>query len=108
MPQTSATKSGPAKLTNEELVLELSKLREWKVEGGKLHRDYVFADFVAAFGFMASAALVAQAMDHHPEWSNVWNKVSVDLMTHDAAGITKLDVKLAHSMEELARRQPMK
>ena len=93
MPQTSAAKSSPVKWTDEQLALELSKLRGWKVEGGKLHREYVFADFVAAFGFMASAALVAQAMD---------------LMTHDAAGITVLDVKLAHSMEELALRQPAK
>jgi 4a-hydroxytetrahydrobiopterin dehydratase len=108
MPQTSAAKSSPVKLTDEELALGLSKLRGWKVVGGKLHREYVFADFVAAFGFMASAALVAQAMDHHPEWANVWNKVSVDLMTHDAAGITALDVKLAHAMEDLAQRQPAK
>jgi len=108
MSQTSASTSRPVKLADEELALELSKLRAWKVEGGKLHREYVFADFVAAFGFMASAALVAQAMDHHPEWANVWNKVRVDLMTHDAAGITVLDVKLAHAMEELAVRQPLK
>ena len=106
MPQTSAPKFSPVKLSNAELALELSKLPAWKMEGSKLHREYVFADFVAAFGFMASAALVAQAMDHHPEWANVWNKVIVDLMTHDAAGITALDVKLAHSMEELAQRQP--
>lgn len=108
MSQTDATKSGPVKLTAAELELELAKLREWKVVAGKLHREYVFADFVAAFGFMASAALVAQAMDHHPEWTNVWNKVTVDLTTHDAAGISLLDLKLAHSMEELALRQPTK
>jgi 4a-hydroxytetrahydrobiopterin dehydratase len=100
--------SRPAKLNDRELDQELSKLPEWKLNAGKLHREYAFADFVAAFGFMASAALVAQAMDHHPEWLNVWNKVRVDLMTHDAGGITLLDVKLAHSMDELARRQPMK
>jgi 4a-hydroxytetrahydrobiopterin dehydratase len=108
MPQTSTSKSPPVKLAHDALALELSKLREWKVVAGKLHREYVFADFVAAFGFMASAALVAQAMDHHPEWANVWNKVSVDLTTHDAAGISALDVELAHVMEELARRQPAK
>jgi 4a-hydroxytetrahydrobiopterin dehydratase len=98
----------PAKLNERELARELSKLPEWKLEGSKLHREYAFADFVAAFGFMAAAALVAQAMDHHPEWLNVWNRVRIDLMTHDAGGVTLLDVKLAHSMEELARRQPMK
>jgi 4a-hydroxytetrahydrobiopterin dehydratase len=99
--------SRPVKLTESELARELSGLPDWKVEGGKLHCEYAFADFVAAFGFMASAALVAQAMDHHPEWFNVWNKVRIDLMTHDAGGITLLDVKLAHSMEELALRQRM-
>ncbi len=67
-----------------------------------------FADFVAAFGFMSGAVLVAQGMDHHPEWFNVWNTVRVDLATHDAGGITTLDVNLAHSMEELAARQPRK
>ncbi len=100
--------SRPVKLGESELARELSKLPEWSVEGGKLHREYVFADFIAAFVFMASAALVAQSMDHHPEWLNVWNKVRIDLMTHDARGITLLDVKLAVSMEGLARRQPMK
>ena len=100
--------SKPIKLTETELAAELSTLPGWNVEAGKLHREYVFADFVAAFGFMASAALVAQTMDHHPEWFNVWNKVRVDLMTHDAGGITALDVKLAKSMDDLARRQPTK
>jgi 4a-hydroxytetrahydrobiopterin dehydratase len=94
----------PAKLTETEIAMALSDLIAWKVEGGKLHREYKFADFVAAFGFMTGAALVAQAMDHHPEWFNVWNTVRVDLATHDAGGITALDVKLAHSMEALASR----
>jgi 4a-hydroxytetrahydrobiopterin dehydratase len=96
--------STPAKLTETEIAMTLSDLTKWKVEGGKLHREYKFADFVAAFGFMTGAALVAQAMDHHPEWFNVWNTVRVDLATHDAGGITALDVKLAHSMEALASR----
>jgi 4a-hydroxytetrahydrobiopterin dehydratase len=98
----------PVKLTPDELQTELAKLPDWKLEGGKLHREFVFADFITAFGFMASAALVAQTMDHHPEWFNVWNKVRVDLTTHDAGGITSLDVKLAQTMDELARRQPTK
>lgn len=108
MSQATAPAPKLVKLTDSELESELSKLREWKLEGGKLHREYEFADFVAAFGFMASAALVAQAMDHHPEWANVWNKVRVDLTTHDAKGISLLDVKLAHAMDDLARRQPKK
>ena len=108
MPPTATAAANPAKLTENELERELSQLPKWKVEGNKLRREYVFPDFIAAFGFMASAALVAQAMDHHPEWSNVFNKVRVDLTTHDAGGITLLDVKLASSMEELAQRQPAK
>lgn len=101
---TDAVASPKLKLSDSQLASELSKLPGWKLESGKLHREYEFADFVAAFGFMTSAALVAQAMDHHPEWANVWNKVRVDLTTHDAKGITLLDLKLARSMEELASR----
>ena len=93
------------KLSQSKIAAALSKLPGWKLKAGKLHREYKFADFVAAFGFMTSAALVAQSLDHHPEWFNVWNKVRIDLATHDAGGITALDVKLAHSMEELANRQ---
>ena len=96
----------PAKLSGDEVAAALSTLPSWKLQAGKLHRQYEFSDFVAAFGFMASAALVAQAMDHHPEWSNVWNVVRVDLATHDAEGVTALDVKLAKAMDELAGRQP--
>ena len=95
----------PAKLSESEIAVALSKLPGWENEGGKLHREYKFADFVAAFGFMTSAALIAQGMDHHPEWFNVWSTVRIDLATHDSGGITALDVKLAHSMEELAARQ---
>jgi 4a-hydroxytetrahydrobiopterin dehydratase len=97
------SKSG--KLSNAKLAVALSKLPEWKLKGGKLHREYKFADFIASFGFMTGAALVAQGMDHHPEWFNVWNTVRVDLATHDAGGITALDVTLAHSMDQLAARQ---
>jgi len=96
----------PVPLHEPELARALAKLPGWRLEAGKLHRDYQFADFVAAFGFMAGAALVAQGMDHHPEWSNVWNRVRIDLTTHDAGGITAQDVKLAEAMEELAARQP--
>lgn len=88
--------------------MELAKLTGWQLKAGKLHREYQFSDFVAAFGFMSSAALVAQTMDHHPEWFNVFNKVRVDLTTHDAGGISALDVELARAMDELAQRQPQK
>jgi 4a-hydroxytetrahydrobiopterin dehydratase len=94
----------PTQLSEPEITAALSKLPGWTQTGGKLHREYKFADFIVAFGFMSSVALVAQAMDHHPEWFNVFNTVRVDLATHDAGGITALDVKLAQSMEELAER----
>ncbi len=93
------------KLSKPEIKNALSKLPGWTVEGGKLHRDYAFVDFVAAFGFMSGAALVAQGMNHHPEWFNVFNKVRIDLSTHDSGGITALDVTLARAMEEIAKRQ---
>ena len=94
----------PVKLSKTEVAIALSNLPKWKLKVGKLHREYKFVDFVAAFGFMAGTALIAQGMDHHPEWFNVWNTVRIDLATHDAGGVTALDVKLAHSMEELAGR----
>jgi 4a-hydroxytetrahydrobiopterin dehydratase len=90
------------KLTPVEIEARLGALPGWSVEAGKLHRAYKFADFVAAFGFMARAALIAEKMDHHPEWSNVWNRVVVDLTTHDAGGITEKDLALAAAMERLA------
>jgi 4a-hydroxytetrahydrobiopterin dehydratase len=74
----------------------------WELVDGTLHREFAFADFVEAFGFMTSAALVAQAMDHHPDWSNSWNRVIVDLSSHDAGTVTERDVTLARRMDELA------
>ena len=80
-----------------------SRLPEgWDVVDGKLHRTVEFANFVEAFGFMARAALVAERMNHHPEWSNVWNTVTVDLVTHSAGGITESDAELARALSELA------
>ena len=96
--------SKPVKLSESEIAAELSRLPGWKLERGKLHREYDFVDFVAAFSFMTGAALIAQSMDHHPEWFNVWNKVRIDLSTHDSNGVTALDLRLAHSMEVLARQ----
>lgn len=93
-----------AKIPDAELDSALRSLPGWTVTGGKLHREYRFADFVAAFGFMATAALRIEAMGHHPEWSNVYNRVTVDLVTHDANGITAKDVELAAKLEEIARK----
>ena len=91
----------PAKLSETEIAAALAKLPQWKLEGGKLHREYKFPDFVAAFAFMTGAALTAQAMDHHPEWFNVWNTVRVDLTTHDAGGLTEKDFALARQFDKL-------
>ena len=79
-------------------------LPHWtRVEGrDAITRSFKFADFSAAFGFMTRAALVAEKMDHHPEWFNVYNRVDVVLSTHDAGGLTELDVKLATAMDKLA------
>jgi 4a-hydroxytetrahydrobiopterin dehydratase len=92
-----------SRLSPSEIEAALSTLPGWELVAGKLHREYRFADFVHAFGFMTAAALEAQAMNHHPEWSNVWNRVLIDLTTHDAGGITRRDVDLAGKLESLAR-----
>jgi 4a-hydroxytetrahydrobiopterin dehydratase len=91
-------------LSRSDLNNALSELPGWTLQGGKLHREYTFLDFVAAFGFMTSTALVAQSLDHHPEWFNAFNVVRIELITHDAGGITGLDVRMAQSMEQLANR----
>lgn len=92
------------RLTQEEIKLALSRLAGWEVVGGKLHREYRFHDFVEAWGFMSAAALLVQQMDHHPEWFNVYHTVKIDLVTHDAGGISRRDVELADKLETLARR----
>ena len=94
----------PAKLTDADVTARLKTLPGWSLEGGKLHKAFAFKDFVEAWSFMSATALVAEAMGHHPEWSNVWNRVTVDLSTHDAGGITALDFDLAARMETLAGR----
>lgn len=80
----------------------LGTLVDWSVVDGKLRREFVFDDFSAAFGWMTRVAMVAEQMNHHPEWFNVYRTVRVDLATHDAGGITELDVTLAQRMNELA------
>lgn len=90
------------KLETEEIDDALAKLPGWAVRDGKLHKEFRFADFVEAFGFMTRVALAAEKMNHHPDWSNGYNRVVVDLVTHDAGGLTQNDVKLATRMEKLA------
>lgn len=92
----------PTKLSEAEVKSRLESLPGWTVEQGKLLREFRFADFKQAFAFMTLAAAVADQMDHHPEWSNVYNKVRVQLNTHDAGGITELDFKLAVAMNAAA------
>ncbi len=92
------------KLTDAEIETALETLPGWSVAGGKLHKEYQFPNFIQAFGFMATAAIAIEKMDHHPEWSNVYNRVRVDLTTHDSGGITKKDVELARLLEALAVR----
>ncbi len=92
------------KLNDHDLKLAVEKLSGWTVKNEKLHREYKFPDFAHAFGFMATAAVLIEKMNHHPEWSNVYNRVSVDLTTHDTGGITERDVKLAGVLEEIAQK----
>ncbi|MGY4610933.1 4a-hydroxytetrahydrobiopterin dehydratase [Thermostichus sp. MS-CIW-38] len=94
--------SRPVKLSEAEVQAKLENLPGWSLQDGKLHRQFQFGSFVEAFGWMSSVALVAESMGHHPEWSNVYNRVRVDLTTHDAGGITELDFTLAQRMNELA------
>lgn len=90
------------KLSDDAIHERLQTLAGWELVDGKLHKTFKFGDFVAAFGFMTRAALVAERVNHHPEWFNVYNKVTVDLTTHDAGGISESDFALAKAMNELA------
>jgi 4a-hydroxytetrahydrobiopterin dehydratase len=92
---------GLAKLSDEQIRSELASISGWSVKNGKLHKDFVFASFIDAFGFMTKASLHIEKMNHHPEWFNVYNKLSVDLTTHDAGGITKNDIDLAKTLNSL-------
>ena len=93
------------KLTGSARKTALAKLNGWsEVEGrDAISRKFAFKDFNEAFGFMARAALVAEKLDHHPEWFNVYNNVEVTLATHDAGGVTERDVALAEAMNRLAK-----
>jgi 4a-hydroxytetrahydrobiopterin dehydratase len=94
------------KLTGDGRKAALGKLAGWSEVAGRdaIAKKFVFRDFNEAFGFMARAALVAEKLDHHPEWFNVYKTVEVTLSTHDAGGVTELDIKLAQAMDQLASR----
>ncbi len=92
-------------LSESAVADRLGDIPGWELADGMLHRELRFDDFVTAFGFMASVAIVAEKLNHHPEWSNVYNRVTVDLSTHDAGGITDLDFELAARIDALAPAQ---
>jgi 4a-hydroxytetrahydrobiopterin dehydratase len=91
------------KLSDEQIKAELPRLSGWSVLDGKLHKNFEFDDFIEAFGFMCRAAIHIEKMNHHPEWLNVYNKISVDLITHDAGGITQNDIVLAKTLNLLKK-----
>jgi len=88
-------------LSPDEIAAALSAMPEWQLNGDAIFRKFEFTNFVEAFGFMSRAALIAEKVNHHPDWSNVYRTVNVTLTTHDANGITELDIKLANAMDKL-------
>jgi 4a-hydroxytetrahydrobiopterin dehydratase len=92
------------RLSSEEISEKLKSLPGWIVKDEKLHKDFEFSDFNQAFGFMTRAAMEIEKMNHHPEWFNVYNKITVDLMTHDAGGITQNDIELAKILNSLGEK----
>lgn len=99
-----AQNARPQKLTTDARRAALAKLNGWSETSGRdaISRKFIFKDFNEAFGFMTRAALVAEKMDHHPEWFNVYKTVEVTLSTHDAGGVTALDIELAAAMDKIA------
>ena len=93
----------PTALTQGQLDAAMEGLPGWSLRDGKLYAEFAFADFAQAFGFMAAAATEAARLDHHPEWSNSYSRVTVGLVTHDVGGVTELDIELATRMSALAK-----
>jgi 4a-hydroxytetrahydrobiopterin dehydratase len=89
------------KLSEAEILAQLSDCPGWSLKGGKLHRELAFADFNEAFGFMSRAALVSEGANHHPEWSNVYNRVTIDLTSHDVGGISPRDFAWARAINKI-------
>ena len=90
------------KLTAAQIEENLAQVEGWTIENGKLHKEFQFGNFVSAFGFMTQLALVAESMNHHPEWFNVYNRVTIDLTTHDAGGISDLDFQWAKQADAIS------
>ena len=89
------------KLTDSEIQQRMGALASWRIVQGKLHRELAFDTFVEAFGFMSSVALIAERMNHHPDWSNSYNKVEIDLLSHDVKGLSQRDFDLARAIDAL-------
>jgi 4a-hydroxytetrahydrobiopterin dehydratase len=87
--------TGRTRFTPEQIAAALASVPGWELAGAAIRREFAFQDFVQAFGFMASVALIAESMNHHPDWSNVYNRVRIELTTHDAGGLTALDFEFA-------------
>jgi 4a-hydroxytetrahydrobiopterin dehydratase len=90
------------RLSQTDIDEELKNLPGWSIVNEKLHKEFQFDSFNQAFGFMTRAAMEIEKMNHHPEWFNVYNKITIELTTHDAGGITKNDVNLAKILNSLA------
>lgn len=90
------------KLTDAQIQENLAQVDGWTIENGKLHKEFQFDNFVSAFGFMTQLALVAESLNHHPEWFNVYNRVTIDLTTHDAGGISDLDFQWAKQADAIS------
>ena len=93
------------KATNIEIQEFIVDYDSWSIENNKLHREYIFNNFIEAFAFMTKVALIAESNNHHPEWFNVYKKVVIDLTTHESKGITKLDFELAQKIEQIVKNQ---
>jgi 4a-hydroxytetrahydrobiopterin dehydratase len=102
MSKNSAANEQYRKLSQQEIETEVTKLQGWSVtESRKIGKEFKFTNFVQAFGFMTKVAMEAEKMNHHPEWSNVYNHVKIELITHDLGGISTYDVKLANIINKL-------
>ena len=88
-------------LNKKEVEALQRELPKWKIQEARINREWQFSNFVEAFGFITKVALLAESMNHHPEWSNVYSKVTIELTTHDLNGLTNLDVQLAQAIDSL-------
>ena len=92
----------PTLFTSAEIKEHLEQLKDWTLKDKSIHKEFKFKDFISAFGFMTQVAFHAEKLNHHPDWKNVYNTVSITLNTHDAGGLTELDFKLAKLIDKLS------